>query len=159
MSDFKYTLSGSTSVVGGAYVKNNQVYISNENMDGLDLTDFLSVWVDDTNTKVPADISITVYPLSGDPVTKTFQVNEIEKQSNRMKFSTLEDMDDLFAPVSTVEGTVSLELGLKVSPKERFCGGYEVFAVSKEDNPSCTNSCTFRNTTTGSGFTVSSNES
>ena len=104
MSDFKYTLSGSTSVVGGAYVKNNQVYISNENMDGLDLTDFLSVWVDDTNTKVPADISITVYPLSGDPVTKTFQVNEIEKQSNRMKFSTLEDMDDLFAPVSTVEG-------------------------------------------------------
>lgn len=161
MSDFTYDLvplnTSADLLPGTATISTTSIYIQPTTNKGQDLASYLNAWSDDAASKVPFDLTINFVTENKVVVAEINKViNQVEdegglKPSVRMYFT--EDPAVVFADISDISsGEVSLEIGLKVIAKDKPCGGLEVFTVTEEDNPTCTNSITFRNTVTGREF-------
>lgn len=147
MSDFIYNIVSSSSPGDGeAAIDANEININTVNVNGLDNSPFLELWSYDAFRKLPFD-------LKARTDTGAFVLVEVTDMSWDFKGNGRSIQFSCSTPAELLTGAVlEIELGLKARSKESPCGGYEEMTITKEDNPTCVNSCTFKNTVSGREF-------
>lgn len=161
MSDFKYNLVATPEgpiSPGTCFFDTDAIYISPINNDGVNLGAYLSLWSTDAEQKAPIYLRVIFVDqgLTFD-VTVTDVDNDVNDNGGYAPCVQFDiDTTTEFPDANLNSGVVAFELGLRSITADKPCGGLEVFTVSKEGEPACTNSITFQNTVTGRQFKFNS---